>query len=36
VTDLLLDLQSGDQATLVVSGTTRFTREPAVYSLEVK
>ena len=36
VTDLPLDLQSGDQATLVVSGTTRFTREPAVYSLEVK
>ncbi len=36
VTDLPLDLQDGDQAVLVVSGTTRFTREPAVYSLEVK
>jgi hypothetical protein len=35
-TDFPLDLQSGDQAVLVVSGTTRFTREPAVYSLEVK
>jgi immune inhibitor A len=34
--DIPLDLQSGDQATLVVSGSTRFTREPAVYSLEVK
>lgn len=34
--DIPLDLQSGDQAVLVVSGTTRFTREPAVYSLEVK
>jgi immune inhibitor A len=36
VADIPLDLQSGDQAVLVVSGTTRFTREPAVYSLEVK
>jgi len=35
VADIPLDLQSGDQAVLVVSGTTRFTREPAVYSLEV-
>jgi hypothetical protein len=34
--DIPLEIQNGDQATLVVSGTTRFTREPAVYSLEVK
>jgi len=36
VVDLPLDLQSGDTAVLVVTGTTRFTREPAVYSIEVK
>jgi immune inhibitor A len=36
VADFPVDLQSGDTATLVVTGTTRFTREPAVYSLEVK
>ncbi len=36
VADVPLDLQSGDTAVLVVTGTTRFTREPAVYSLEVK
>jgi immune inhibitor A len=36
VLDLPLDLQSGDKATLVVTGTTRFTREPAAYSIQVK
>jgi immune inhibitor A len=36
VADVPLDLQSGDTAVLVVTGTTRFTRESAVYSLEVK
>jgi immune inhibitor A len=36
IADVPLNLQSGDQAVLVVTGTTRFTREPAVYSLEVK
>ena len=36
VADIAVALESGDRATLVVSGTTRFTREPAVYSLEVK
>ena len=35
-TDIALDLQSGDQAVLVVSGTTRFTRELAQYSIRVK
>lgn len=34
--DIPLDLQSGDTAVLVVTGTTRFTREPAVYTVEVK
>jgi immune inhibitor A len=35
-TDIALDLQSGDQAVFVVSGTTRFTRELAAYSIQVK
>jgi len=35
-TDIALDLQEGDQAVLVVSGTTRFTRELAKYSIRVK
>lgn len=34
--EIALDLQNGDQAVLVVSGTTRFTREPAAYSIQVK
>jgi len=34
--DIPLVLESGDQATLVVSGTTRFTREDAHYSIAVK
>ena len=34
--DIALDLQNGDQAVLVVSGTTRFTRELATYSIRVK
>jgi immune inhibitor A len=34
--DIPLSLGNGGQATLVVSGTTRFTREDAHYSIEVK
>jgi hypothetical protein len=34
--DIALDLQNGDQVVLVVSGTTRFTRELAAYSIRVK
>ena len=34
--DLPLNLQNGDKATLVVTGTTRFTNEMATYSVEVK
>jgi immune inhibitor A len=36
VADIPLKLQSGDQATLVVTGTTRFTNEQAAYSIQVK
>lgn len=31
-----LSLQAGDRAILVVTGTTRFTREPALYQLEIR
>jgi hypothetical protein len=34
--DISLDLQNGDQSVLVASGTTRFTRELAMYSIQVK
>jgi immune inhibitor A len=34
--DIPLSLQSGDTATLVVTGTTRFTREHANYSIEIR
>jgi immune inhibitor A len=34
--DIPLELQSGDTATLVVTGTTRFTREHANYSIEIR
>jgi hypothetical protein len=34
--EIPLSLKPGERAVLVVSGTTRFTREPAVYQLEVK
>ena len=33
--DIALDLQNGDQALLVVSGTTHFTQEPAEYSIRI-
>jgi hypothetical protein len=31
-----LSLQSGEEATLIVTGTTRFTRLPAAYQIEIK
>jgi immune inhibitor A len=34
--DIPLSLESGDTATLVVTGTTRFTRTTATYSVEIK
>jgi hypothetical protein len=34
--DIPLNLQSGDEATLVITGTTRFTRQPAPYQIEIK
>lgn len=34
--DIPLSLTSGEQAVLVVTGTTRFTRLPAAYQLEIK
>ena len=34
--DIPLDLQSGQTATLVVTGSTRFTREHANYSIEIR
>jgi len=34
--DISLSLSSGDKAILVVTGTTRFTRELANYSIEIK
>jgi hypothetical protein len=34
--DIPLSLSSGDKAILVVTGTTRFTRELANYSIEIK
>ncbi len=34
--DIPLSLNSGDTATLVVTGTTRFTRELANYAIEIK
>lgn len=34
--DIALDLQSGDQAVLVVSGTTRYTQELAGYSIQIR
>lgn len=36
VAEIPLSLESGETATLVVIGTTRFTRESASYSIEVK
>jgi len=34
--DIPLSLKSGDEAILIVTGTTRFTRLPASYQIEVK
>ena len=34
--DIPLSLQPGDTATLVITGTTRFTREHANYSIEIR
>ena len=34
--DIPLNLQSGETATLVITGTTRFTREHANYSIEIR
>lgn len=34
--DIPLSLQSGETATLIVTGTTRFTRELASYSIEIR
>lgn len=34
--DIPLSLQPGETATLVITGTTRFTREPAVYHIEFR
>ena len=34
--EIPLSLGSGDEAVLVVTGTTRFTRLPAAYQIEIK
>jgi bacillopeptidase F (M6 metalloprotease family) len=34
--DIPLSLKSGEEAVLIVTGTTRFTRLPAAYNIEVK
>jgi immune inhibitor A len=34
--DIPLSLKSGEEAILIVTGTTRFTRQPAAYNIEVK
>jgi hypothetical protein len=31
-----LSLSSGEQAVLIVTGTTRFTRVPAAYQIQIK
>jgi immune inhibitor A len=36
IADIPLNLQPGDTATLVITGTTRFTREHANYSIEIR
>jgi hypothetical protein len=36
IADIPLDLQPGETATLVITGATRFTRERANYSIEIK
>jgi immune inhibitor A len=34
--EIPLSLQSGERAILIVAGTTRFTRQPAAYQIEIK
>jgi hypothetical protein len=34
--EIPLSLQSGDEATLIVSGTTRYTRKNTTYQIEIK
>ena len=34
--DIPLSLKSGEEAILIVTGTTRFTRQPAAYQIEIK
>jgi len=34
--DIPLSLKSGEEAILIVTGTTRFTRQPAAYNIEIK
>ena len=34
--EIPLSLQNGEEATLIVTGTTRFTRQPAAYQVEIK
>jgi len=34
--DIPLSLKSGEEATLIVAGTTRFTRLPAAYQIEIR
>jgi hypothetical protein len=34
--DIPLSLQNGEEAVLIVAGTTRFTRQPAAYQIEIK
>jgi hypothetical protein len=34
--EIPLSLNNGDRATLIVAGTTRFTRQPAAYQIEIK
>jgi hypothetical protein len=34
--DIPLKLKSGEEAVLIVTGTTRFTRQPSVYKVEIK
>ena len=34
--EIPLSLQTGEEATLIVTGTTRFTRQPAAYQFEIE
>ena len=34
--EIPLSLQNGEEATLIVTGTTRFTRQPAAYQVDIK